>query len=214
MKHHCSAICTYPVGALLLGITTVFAAPTIDPMQLDELEPEGETISNRQQDRFGTWVAVDGDFAIVGTPLDNLDDMMTADDIGSAYVFSSASGTWQQEARLTAMDLTAGDEFGRRVDISGDRAIVGARFHNSDLGAAYIFERNPATGLWDQKARLAVEDNEPTQPDSFGVAVAIDGDTALVGAKGALLESDLGMNATGLAYIFERDAGGLWSTVV
>lgn len=192
--------------AVALFVTNVAVAGVqISVVQEAVIEPENETIATREQDRFGTWVAVDGDTAIVGAPLDDANGM----DAGSAYIFSrNSNGSWSQDAILLADDGAAGDQFGLRVDIDADTAVVGARFHNSNIGAAYVYVR-AANGQWSEQAKLTADDGNATE-DAFGVAVAVDGDTVLVGAKGALLAGDTG-NATGLAYVFTRASNGTWT---
>ena len=51
-----------------------------------------------------------------------------------AYVFVKGGGIWIEEAKLTASDATAGDDFGFSVavSVSGDAAVVGAD-GNSDI---------------------------------------------------------------------------------
>ncbi len=97
-------------------------------------------------DLFGFIVSISGDRAIVGAHRD--DD--NGSDSGSAYVFErDAMGNWKEVDKLTASDAAADDLFGISVSISGDRAIVGALFHDdngSDSGSAYVFERVWGTG--------------------------------------------------------------------
>jgi len=57
-----------------------------------------------------------------------------------------ASGTWTQQAKLTADDGSAGDSLGWRVDIDGGSAIAGAYLEgDGGAGAAYVFTPEPAT---------------------------------------------------------------------
>ena len=102
--------------------------------------------------------------------------------------------------QLLASDGAASDIFGFRVAIEGDTAIVGAPGHDTapgpigGQGAAYVFVRSGST--WVEQAKLTASDGEPL--DQFGISVAIDGDTAVVGAympAGA---------KTGAAYVFVR----------
>lgn len=70
-------------------------------------------------------------------------------DSGSAYVFTHSGTTWSQKAKLPATDGKAGNQFGGKVVISGDAAVVGARLVDDvvkgvDSGSVYIF-----TGLLD-----------------------------------------------------------------
>ena len=157
-------------------------------------------------DIFGTAVAADGDVIVVGAKGD--DDMGTAS--GSAYVFErNAGGTnaWGQVRKLTASDATAGDWFGGSVAVAGDVVLVGAPTKDAgpliNAGAAYLFERNAGgTNTWGEIAKLTPM--VPGQFDSFGIAVAVDGDVAVIGAYG---DSHAG-TASGSAYVFERNAGG------
>ena len=108
--------------------------------------------------------------------------------------------------KLTASDAQAFDQFGLGVSISGDTAIVGARFEDekgAQAGAAYIFERDEGgADNWGEVTKLTASDAQAD--DRFGTSVAISGDTAIVGA---FAEDEKG-SAAGAAYIFERDEGG------
>ncbi len=62
---------------------------------------------------------------------------------GSAYIFVRNGSIWTQEAKLTESDPHVGDQFGYGVGISGDTAVVGARFDHvgsvSGPGAVFVF---------------------------------------------------------------------------
>jgi hypothetical protein len=103
------------------------------------------------------------------------------------------------------MNGATDDYFGYSVSLSGDTAIVGSYLvddRGTNAGAAFIFER--VAGTWSEKARLTASDGE--EYDRFGYSVAVNGDTAIVGA---LQDDDRGGNA-GAAFVFERVAG-VWS---
>lgn len=106
--------------------------------------------------------------------------------------------------KLLADDGAGYDFFGTGLDISGDTAIIGASCdddNGNDSGSAYIFIRSGST--WTQQAKLLASDG--AEGDKFGKRVAIDGDTAIIGAPG----SD-GGTSPGSAYIFIR-TGSIWS---
>jgi hypothetical protein len=106
-------------------------------------------------------------------------------------------------AKLTAMDAAAGDNFGKSVAIDGDYAIVGAWMDDiptSNAGSAYIY-RNDGTS-WIEAAKLTAAD--AASNDNFGVAVAISGDVAVVGAW---QDVHLGISS-GSAYVFRRNDNG------
>jgi hypothetical protein len=160
-------------------------------------------------DRFGTFVAMDGDVAIVGSYTD--DDQ--ANDTGSAYIlrFDPKTATWVQEAKLTASDAGLNDRFGTSVDIAdydgGEVAIIGAMLDDDngrDAGAAYIF-RNTGGG-WVQEDKLIAEDGAPF--DLLGRSVSINRsgqhDLAILGAA---FNDDDG-TSSGSAYIFRNDGSG------
>ncbi|MBS1795246.1 MAG: FG-GAP repeat protein [Acidobacteria bacterium] len=155
-------------------------------------------------DRFGNAVALSGDTALVGA---SLDDVGATGNQGSAYVFTRSGTVWTQQAQLVAADGAAGDYFGNAVALSGDTALVGAYADDvaasSDLGAAYVFTRSGST--WSQQAKLLPADG--AAGDNFGTSVALDGETAVVGA----IYSNVGANADqGAAYVFNR-AGAVWT---
>ena len=94
-------------------------------------------------DQFGWSVAIDNNTAIVGSRFDDDNGKSS----GSAYIFVREGDMWEQQAKLTAKDGAASDNFGHNVAILGDVAIVGAPKHAhrglKQSGAAYIL---PATG--------------------------------------------------------------------
>jgi hypothetical protein len=155
-------------------------------------------------DYVGWSVALEGDTAVVGAAADVIGANTGQ---GSAYVFTRTGTSWSQQAKLTAGDGAASDLFGSSVAVSGDTAVVGARFDdigaNSNQGSAYVFTRSGT--LWSQQAKLTAGDGAAS--DLFGSSVAVSGDTAVVGA----LSGDIGANANqGSAYVFTR-SGTTWS---
>jgi len=151
-------------------------------------------------DRFGSSVAIDGDYAIVGAYLD--DDNGSAS--GSAYVFVRSGSSWTEQAKLTASDAAANDYFGHSVAIAGDYVIVGA-YQDDDggsrSGSAYVFVRSGNS--WTEQVKLTASDAAAN--DYFGYSVAIAGDYVIVGAY---RDYD-GGSASGSAYVFVR-SGNSW----
>ncbi len=97
-------------------------------------------------DWFGYTVALAEDIALIGA---GNHDGASGVDSGSAYVFTRSGTTWSQKTKITAADGKAGDQFGGKVAISGDAAVIGARMVDDvvkgvDSGSVYIF-----TGLLD-----------------------------------------------------------------
>ena len=157
-------------------------------------------------DYFGQSVALSGETVVVGAWGA---DIGGSSSVGAAYVFTRSGGVWTQQKKLTAADGAASDYFGRSVAISGDTALVGA--DGSDVGAtnqgtAYVFVRSGTT--WTQQAKLLASDAVSTDTDvSFGYSVALDGNTALVGAY---QDTDGTKYDAGAAYVYTR-SGTTWS---
>jgi hypothetical protein len=139
-------------------------------------------------DELGTAVSLSGDTALVGAgaPFNT--------HAGAAYVFERNGAGWRQQAKLTASDGAAGDQFGLSAALSGSTAMVGAPF-NTRAGAAYVFVRS-GTG-WRQKVKLTAGDG--AAGEQFGLFVALSGATGLVGAPGK-------DTSTGVAYVFVHSA--------
>jgi hypothetical protein len=158
------------------------------------------------QSYFGYEVAVDGDTALIGARGSD----MGANPNGAAYVYVRSGTVWTQQAKLTADDAAAEDEFGISVSLSGDTAIVGAYGDDdfgSNTGSAYVFTRTGVT--WTQEAKLF--GSQTDNGDRFGIAVAVDGDTAVVGAyNDETYPGDGTVLFNGAAYVFSRD-GGVWT---
>ena len=134
---------------------------------------------------------------------------------------TAGSGVYESRCRY---------EFGWSVAISGDTVAVGAYNEASSTtginsspnelapgaGAAYVFARSG--GVWNQQAYLKPAAVGTSQAnDHFGAAIAVSGDTVVVGAFQED-SSSTGINSTpndaaggaGAAYVFAR-SGGAWS---
>ncbi|MDC3961063.1 FG-GAP repeat protein [Polyangium jinanense] len=144
-------------------------------------------------DAFGSAVAIEGDAAIVGAPLANA----VGSDAGAAYAFARAGLTWAATGKLVPEGLGSDDRLGTSVAITKGRVILGALLDDtkgSNAGAAYVFTENGAGWALD----LLLVAGDGTAGDAFGFSVAMEGETAFVGAY---LEDDAGTNA-GSAYVF------------
>ncbi len=148
-------------------------------------------------EEFGYSVAIAGNTAIVGC----WEDADNGNFSGSAYVFTRSGTNWTQQAKILPTDGNTGDKFGVSVAINGDTVIVGAfeDDDNSGSGSAYIFTRSGTT--WTQQAKILPTGGSAN--DRFGVSVAVNGDTAIVGAN----EEN---GKSGSAYIFTR-SGATWT---
>ncbi len=187
-------------------------------------------------DNFGAGVAITGDTVVIGAPGEssnatgvNSNPLNNAAFLaGAAYVFVRSGTNWTQQAYLKASntapnDYLSDDRFGNSVAVSGDTIVVGAWGEDGnatgvngnqndssalDAGAAYVFVRKGAN--WTQQAYLKASNT--SEGDLFGEAVAISGDTAVIGAASEDSNAS-GMNGNqndessfgaGAAYVFIR----------
>lgn len=173
-----------------------------------QLEATFKASNTQADDRFATGLAINGDGTVLALGARNEDSAAVgvggsqssnaAVDSGAVYVFRKTGTTWAQEAYLKQSNTGAGDQFGLRVDLSDDGAVlaVGAWAEDSngvgvngvqnndamaDSGAVYLFRR---TGnAWAQEAYLKASNTNAG--DWFGMAIALsaDGRALAVGAR-------------------------------
>ena len=198
----------------LIGIPDADPGPNINAGEVSafERDPDTQVFDDEStltaddkttEDNFGAAVSVDADIAVIGAPDANISGNA---DAGGAYVFNRdpAAGDWDQSDKLTAGgDVNALDRFGTSVAVDADVIIVGAPFHNPNGspngGAAFLFSRNPdeaASNQWSETQKLTAGADEDAD-DRFGTSVALNSDTALVGAPFE--------NGGGAVFVFVRD---------
>ncbi|MBO0860291.1 MAG: PxKF domain-containing protein [Chloracidobacterium sp.] len=160
-------------------------------------------------DQFGSSVAISGETIVVGT---SLKPGALGIQEGAVYVFSRSGGAWTQQQKLVAPDPHVFDGFGYSVAISGETIVVGDVNADGaggiDKGAAYVFARGGG-GVWTLQQKLEALDASATPALSFGLSVAISGETIVVGAPN-WDDVGAGVYDQGSAYVFARN-GGVWS---
>ncbi len=192
-----------PLMRLLCVGMLLATGATSSSAQISKLPHADTTAGNF----FGVSVSIDGRRALVGASAEDA----CGENSGAAYVYERDPETdqWAETARLTASDCDAGDFFGRSLSLSGNRALIAAAatfFNAQASNAAYIFERNDSTGVWEEAARLTAEPGR--EEGAFATSVDLDGDRALITTSG----DPSGRRYNGAAYIFERDpVTGVWN---
>ena len=152
---------------------------------------------------FGHAVALNRDTVLITA--NNQDTLVANDNRGAAYVYALRGDTWLPQTPITPTGLTTDENFGGRAALSGDTLVVGAPNRNGFTNSAvYIFQRNQngAEG-WGLVKRLA----GPASSE-FGYAVAIDGDTLVVGAPNADTTVWMTVTNSGVAFVYDRNLGG------
>ena len=149
------------------------------------------------QDRFGWWVQVHHDAALVSARRKNAKR-------GMVYEFRRDGGAWTQVDQFVPDDIEAGAFFGDAIALDDEYALVTATHADTvpvSAGRMYAYER--VDDAWALAQEVVPSGSEAG--DFFGFTVAMEDGTAVAGQS----YSDLNDSPSGLAYVFERD-GGAW----
>ena len=165
-------------------------------------------------DLFGQAVAIDGDYMVVGAPGY---DQPGANNAGAAYVFQRNPvnhNAWIQVAKINppVVNGSGGDAFGSGVALQGDTLLIGAPNGNLSgaprSGRVFVFKRGATPGAWALSQTLVAADNRVSglinDFEYYGAAVAIDGNTVIIGAHGANYSGNSSQWNFGAAYIYTR----------
>jgi len=101
--------------------------------------------------------------------------------------------------------LAAQGAFGSSLAVSGREVYVGQPGNSYGPGVVYVF-RADAQGVWGAgggRAAKKITRSDASNDDGFGSAIAVDGNTLLIGDA----KADSG---GGVVYVFTRDGGGGW----
>jgi WD40 repeat protein len=155
--------------------------------------------SATSRDWFGFSVALDGNYALVGAPLDDT----SGTDVGQAHLFDLVTGALLHT--FSDPTVTAFDRFGISVALDGNHALIGAEGDDTsgpEVGQAHLFD--VTTG------NLIHTFNNPTVTGSiwFGRSVALDGNHALFGVP---FDNTSG-TSVGQAHLFDVTSGSLIHT--
>jgi FG-GAP repeat len=144
---------------------------------------------NGQSGEFvGSSVAIEKTVAVAGAP-------GALNGSGVAYLFKQGTNNaWPETGQVSPEDRPLDADFGYAVALGDRYIVVGAYRDNdsgNDAGSAYVFDlKTPKSGL-----KLLASDGASL--DNFGNAVAVSGDTVVIGAERA------GTNDQGKVYLYE-----------
>ncbi len=161
--------------------------------------------SNLALEGFGSSVAIHGDRAVVGSPLDDFEiwppggDLFVSTDNGAAYKFRRTNDTWEVDGPVTFYPVDNA-HIGSSVATDGESVFVGAPGmdeSNPNQGEVYIlWGRNSEGHLTNGQGVVA---SDRASGDEFGNSVSLSGDTGIIGAW----RNDDGGQDSGSAYIFQ-----------
>lgn len=186
--------------------------------------PRGTPMGMGEQ--FGCGVALSADASVLAVSAPFGDNPGRE---GRVYMFTREGTMWQSRSVVMAENPNMKDEFGERIALSGDGAIlaVGAHFEDGDgqdpqantvmnSGAVYVFARDGLTWTWHQQIYLKA--GNAGEGDFFGSAIALSasGRMLAVGARwedsanvADIRDADDSVSNSGAAYVFTSD-GTRW----
>jgi hypothetical protein len=141
-------------------------------------------------------LSADGNTAIVGGTNDN-------GQVGAAWVWTRSGGVWTpQGAKLVGAGAVGNAQQGYSVALSadGNTAIVGGKYDNTNVGAAWIWTRSGSA--WTPQGKLLASDSVGHSYQGTSVALSDNGNTAIVGGYFD--------NKAGAAWVWTR-SGGIWT---
>lgn len=142
-------------------------------------------------DGFGQALALSDDTAVIGAPNKQLG---IRKDCGQVYIYGRSGNTWTEQQKLIASDGTTNGLFGSEIALSGSLAFISAdqaASQSPHQGQVYVYTRAGST--WTEQQKLTKPNGASF--DYFGYAIAVSGDTAVIGINGA-------DNLRGQAYIY------------
>jgi hypothetical protein len=154
---------------------------------------------------FGASVAIESDTAAVGAVQTDVDGTPNA---GAVYIFRRTAGTWSETQVITKPESESSTSyyFGRSVALSGNHLLVGVPNHaiddQYDVGAVYAYRWDGSEFQFHQEIMM-----EALREGAwFGVSLAADGTTLVVGARNA------GSSNEGTTYVYQ-DTGDEWTLI-
>jgi hypothetical protein len=207
----------FGISVSLAGSTAMIGAPNTDLFRgaAYVFQLSGNTWIQTQKllasdgtefNQFGWSIAQNGRRALIGSISATVGSNSSQ---GAVYAFDQSGGVWNETQKFSSADGVSGDSVGWSVALYGENALIGAGFATVNdhefQGAAYTFRRTGSA--WTETQKLTADNGDAF--DFFGLAVALEGNHALIGAEGAATDQDPFSNQ-GVVYHF-TNSGGTWS---
>ena len=150
---------------------------------------------------WGTSLDVAGNLLFIGAP-----DSNTLS--GKVIVYHRINGAYSKLSEITDPNTGSSDSFGAEIsaDLNGSILCIAPKVSGSKVGRVEVFNQTNGTS-WIHSQTLWSDNNQTG--NYFGANIGITENNIIVGAP---RESKAGQNNVGQAYIFQKDAGGNWST--
>lgn len=187
------------------GAAYAFQKPATQWVQAAHLVSPSSTLDGRA----GSAVALKGDLAFIGAYGTST---YAGDFAGAVHHFVRSGGVWGGYQFLSSGDGNVYQEFGRSLDLDGDRLAVGmpddATPYGPQCGTVYLFTRDGEDWLYEQ----TLNDSDPVRREVFGTAVHLQDDLLVVGTPLDVIYSSNPSDITPYRYgsvsCYRREAAG------
>ena len=144
-----------------------------------------------QAGKFGSSVAISGNYAVVGNCEEALDSVgqNSLSNAGAAYVYKLTAGVWSLQQKIVAIDRGINNQFGYSVAISNERILIGLG-GNSNV---YCFLKDN-NGVWYQSQKIVIS-------NIYKSSVSIDGINAVIGVVG--MQNTINSTSSGIAFLYK-----------
>ena len=195
------------------GEASVFVKPAGGWIDMTKESCTLRASDGKADEFFGRSVAISNNTIIVGSDAHGTGGSTCQ---GAVYVYEKPSTGWvthtvlTEQAKLMASDGDEYDHLGHSVAIDGNTIVAGAPgFHvtgKANLGAVYVFVKSGTHWInMEETAEFRATDG--MEDDNFGYAVAIDGNTIVVGSP---YHNRTDKDPTGLPY-YIPDMGAVYT---
>jgi hypothetical protein len=173
----------------------------------------------RYGDYFGSDIAVDGDYLVIGAKQQDYDATNGNQETsaGAAYIFKKdINGVWIETQKITPSHRDYSDNIGESVSIAGDYIVLASKNDTDEAnanplngnGSVFVFKKD-AGDIWSQVQKLKPSAGFSNSHFGFG-DVSISENYLAVGAKNvSQLDNNVWYN--GYVYIFKKDANDVWN---
>ena len=164
-------------------------------------------------DNLGISVAISDSFLVAGAWWEDNDEIDFLNSAGSAYIYRlMPDGTWKETQKLISPNAEKLGYFGFSVAIDKDKMMIGAYNEDQDsiVNAGRVYVYTNMSGVWSLEDEI--ESPDANNGDTFGHALDLVGDYALIGAFNHDFNEygENEMDAAGAAYTFKRNPNGEW----
>ena len=144
------------------------------------------------EDYFGQSVSISGEYAIVGSYLNNYP-------LGAAYLYKKINDQWFETEKIQASDSINTQYFGSSVFINGDYMIISANHnYNNSSGSTYIYHNDGES--WNEVDTITASGSPICDQYGCSVGITENGEYAIVGA----FNDDENGESSGAVYVYQQ----------